>query len=76
MDRPWEKPSATFISFITAHDTNNILKHFFYHSNTLKAVLPSEIHASISVSFIANIASGAKKFNDEDPDPEGLLFYE
>ena len=51
---------------------------FFYNSNTLKAVLPSEIHASISisVSFIANIASGAKKFNDEDSDPEGVLFYE
>ena len=36
LDRPWEKPSATFISFITAHDTNNFLKHFFYNSNTLK----------------------------------------
>ena len=79
LDRPWEKPSATFISFITAHDTNNFLKHFFYNSNTLKKLfLPSEIHASISitVSFIANIASGAKKFNDEDSDPEGVLFYE
>ena len=41
-----------------------------------KLFLPSEIHASISVSFIANIASGAKKFNDEDSDPEGVLFYE
>ena len=53
LDRPWEKPSATFISFITAHDTNNFLKHFFYNSNTLKKLfLPSEIHAHIHFGFV------------------------